>query len=100
MSGGSFGDFAESFLHGFTVPFKKIGNIFDLIIPGSGTIVNTLANVIDESVPGARYASMSDVFKGKKIAGSGRGRGRPKKIQVEPPVMVVKKARGRPRKSP
>ena len=100
LSGGNVGDFFKSFVHGFLVPFKEFGNVFDLVLPGSGTIVNTLANVVDEAVPGARYASMSDVFKGKKIAGSGRGRGRPKKIQVEPPVMVVKKARGRPRKSP
>ena len=49
MSGGSFGDFAESFLHGFLVPFKEFGNVFDLVLPGLGTIVNTLANTISST---------------------------------------------------
>ena len=84
-------------MHGFTVPFKEFGNLFDLVAPGSG-VVNTLANTIDKAVPGARYASMGDVFAGKKIKGTGMGRGRPRKIRVEPHVTVVKKARGRPKK--
>ena len=100
LSGGSFADFGKAFLHGFTVPFKEFGNLFDLVAPGSGVVVNTLANTIDKAVPGARYASMGDVFAGKKIKGTGMGRvGRPRKIRVEPNVTVVKKARGRPRKA-
>ena len=99
LSGGSFADFGKAFLHGFTVPFKEFGGVLDMVLPGSGVIASTLANVIDKAVPGARYASMGDVFAGKKIKGTGMGRGRPRKVRVEPHVTVVKKARGRPRKA-
>lgn len=76
LSGGSF--FTE-FLHGFTVPFKQLGGVFDLIKPGAGDFIKNIANKVDEAVPGARYESIGDVFSGKKIKGTGRGRGRPKK---------------------
>ena len=99
LSGGSFADFGKAFLHGFTVPFKEFGGVLDMVLPGSGVIASTLANAIDKAVPGARYASMGDVFAGKKIKGTGMGRGRPRKVRVEPHVTVVKKARGRPRKA-
>ena len=98
LSGGSFADFGKAFLHGFTVPFKEFGGVLDMVLPGSGVIASTLANAIDKAVPGARYASMGDVFAGKKIEGTGMGRGRPRKVRVEPHVTVVKKARGRPKK--
>ena len=98
LSGGSFADFGKAFLHGFTVPFKEFGGVLDMVLPGSGVIASTLANAIDKAVPGARYASMGDVFAGKKIKGTGMGRGRPRKVRVEPNVTVVKKARGRPKK--
>ena len=98
LSGGSFADFGKAFLHGFTVPFKEFGGVLDMVLPGSGVIASTLANVIDKAVPGARYASMGDVFAGKKIKGTGMGRGRPRKVRVEPNVTVIKRCRGRPKK--
>ena len=101
LTGGSF--FTE-FLHGFTVPFKELGGVFDFFKPGAGDIVRNVAESVDKLVPGKRYASMQDVFAGKAIEGTGMGggkrAGRPKKIKVEVSVMmpVVKKGRGRPRK--
>ena len=68
--------------------------MFDLVTPGSGVVVNTLGNTIDKDVPGARYASMGDVFAGKKIKGTGMGRGRPRKI-VEPHVRRLEGDQGK-----
>jgi hypothetical protein len=82
MAGGS--GFTE-FLHGFTVPFKELGSVFNYIVPGLGTVIKSGAEAIDTLIPGARYDSMADVISGKKIQGTGmvkRGRGRPRKIAV------------------
>jgi len=97
LSGGSF---FTDFLHGFTVPFKQFGHLLSLIPevgPILGSVVTPIANAIDEAVPGARYATIADVVSGKKIQGTGRGRGRPKKnIPVQVPV---KRKAGRPKGS-
>ena len=100
-SGGSStgGSFFSEFLHGFTVPFKQLGGVFDLIKPGMGDFVRNAAESVDKMVPGKRYASIGDVFSGKSIVGTGKGKvGRPRKVQLEIPVTVVKRSRGRPRK--
>ena len=102
-SGGSStgGSFFSDFLHGFTVPFKQLGGVFDLIKPGMGDFVRNAAESVDKMVPGKRYASIGDVFSGKAIKGTGMGKkavGRPRKIIVEPHVTVVKRKPGRPRK--
>jgi hypothetical protein len=103
-SGGSStgGSFFSDFVHGFTVPFKTFSGLFDIIKPGAGDFIRNAAESVDKMVPGKRYASIGDVFSGKSIAGTGMGKkavGRPRKIIVEPRVTVVKKSRGRPRKS-
>ena len=72
MAGGSF---FTDFLHGFTVPFKQFGSVPDL-----GTAVQAGANAVDQLVPGKRYDNIGDAIKGKAIAGSGRKRGRPRKV--------------------
>ena len=94
LTGGSF--FTE-FLHGFTVPFKQLGGVFDFFKPGAGDIVRNVAESVDKLVPGKRYATIQDVFAGKAIEGTGIGGGsksrRSKKI-----VDMSKKSRGRPRK--
>jgi hypothetical protein len=73
--------------------------VFDLIKPGAGDFVRNAAESVDKMVPGKRYASIGDVFSGKSIVGTGKGKvGRPRKVQLEIPVTVVKRSRGRPRK--
>ena len=74
-SGGSStgGSFFSEFLHGFTVPFKQLGGVFDLIKPGAGDFVRNAAESVDQMVPGKRYASMGDVFSAKAIKGTGVG---------------------------
>ncbi len=94
MSGGNF--FTE-FLHGFTVPFKELGGVFDLSKPGAGDFVRNAAESVDKMVPGARYDSIGDVFAGKKIAGTGRGR--PKKTIQPATSTPVKRRVGRPCKN-
>ena len=97
-SGLAGGNFFTEFLHGFTVPFKEFGSVFDLIKPGAGDFVRNAANAVDKLVPGARYESIGDVFTGKKIAGTGRGR--PKKIpEAVVEVVAVKRRVGRPCKN-
>jgi hypothetical protein len=80
LSGGSF---FTDFVHGFTLPFKQFGHLLSLIPevgPALASVVTPVAEAIDTAVPGHRYANMSDVFSGKPIQGTGRGRGRPRKI--------------------
>ena len=77
MAGGSF---FTDFLHGFTVPFKQFGSALNFIKPGLGSVITAGANAIDNLVPGKRYDTIGDVFKGKAVAGSGRKRGRPRKV--------------------
>ncbi len=105
IHGGSLtgGSFFTDFVHGFTVPFKQLGSVFDLFKPGAGDVVRNVAESVDKLVPGKRYASIEDVFNNKPIAGTGTGGGkckvgRPRKIKVEVSVMPVKR-RGRPRKA-
>ena len=101
LSGGSF---FTDFLHGFTVPFKQFGHLLSLIPevgPILGSVVTPIANAIDEAVPGHRYANIADMVSGKPIKGTGRSRGRPRKVKViNIPVQVpVKRKAGRPRGS-
>ena len=101
LSGGSF---FTDFLHGFTVPFKQFGHLLSLIPevgPILGSVVTPIANAIDEAVPGPRYATIADAVSGKKIQGTGRSRGRPRKVKVvNIPVQVpVKRKPGRPKGS-
>ncbi len=91
MSGGNF--FTE-FLHGFVTPFKSLSGVFDLIKPGAGDFVRNAAESVDKMIPGARYDSIGDVFAGKKIAGTGRGR--PKKATQPSTSTPVKRRVGRP----
>ncbi len=88
LSGGSF---FTDFVHGFTLPLKQFGHLLSLIPevgPVLGSVVAPIANAIDEAVPGHRYASISDAISGKPIQGTGRGRGRPRKIPKEIKVDV------------
>ena len=101
LSGGSF---FTDFLHGFTVPFKQFGHLLSLIPevgPILGSVVTPIANAIDEAVPGPRYATIADAVSGKKIQGTGRSRGRPRKVKVvNIPIQVpVKRKPGRPKGS-
>lgn len=93
LAGGS--GFTD-FLHGFMMPFKSdiTKEMFNTLIPGSGSAIQLASKGLDGVIPGKKYDSFGDVFGGSK-----RGAGRPKKIKVEVCVMpVVKKGRGRPRK--
>ena len=101
LSGGSF---FTDFLHGFTVPFKQFGHLLSLIPevgPILGSVVTPIANAVDEAVPGHRYANIADMVSGKPIKGTGRSRGRPRKVKVvNIPVQVpVKRKAGRPKGS-
>ena len=101
LSGGSF---FTDFLHGFTVPFKQFGHLLSLIPevgPILGSVVTPVANAIDEAVPGHRYATIADAVSGKKIQGTGRSRGRPRKVKVVniPIQEPVKRKAGRPKGS-
>ena len=101
LSGGSF---FTDFLHGFTVPFKQFGHLLSLIPevgPIIGSVVTPIANAIDEAVPGPRYATIADAVSGKKIQGTGRSRGRPRKVKVVniPIQEPVKRKAGRPKGS-
>ena len=101
LSGGSF---FTDFLHGFTVPFKQFGHLLSLIPevgPILGSVVTPIANAIDEAVPGPRYATIADAVSGKKIQGTGRSRGRPRKVKVVniPIQEPVKRKAGRPKGS-
>ena len=91
LSGGKFS--FNDFVHGFTLPFKQFGSLFDVVAPGSGLgdIVKSVANTVDGAVPGKRYDSISDALKGK---------GKGKKIKVEVQLMpAMKRPRGRPKKA-
>ena len=101
LSGGSF---FTDFVHGFTLPFKQFGHLLSLIPevgPILGSVVTPVANAIDEAVPGHRYANIADAVSGKPIQGTGRGRGRPKKVKVVniPIQEPVKRKAGRPKGS-
>ena len=88
LSGGSF---FTDFVHGFTLPLKQFGHLLSLIPevgPVLGSVVAPIANAVDEAVPGHRYANISDAVSGKPIQGTGRGKGRPRKIPKEIKVDV------------
>ena len=99
-SGGSIGGNGfTDFMHGFLTPFKQFGSLVNEVVPGVGTVLSLGATGIDKLIPGHQYEKISDAFAGRHIQGTGKGKvGRPRKIQLEIPVTVVKKRRGRPSK--
>ena len=74
MAGGSFS------LTSCIVSLCLSNNLGNLAIPGVGTAVQAGSNAVDQLVPGKRYDNIGDAIKGKAIAGSGRKRGRPRKV--------------------
>ena len=101
-SGGSIGGNGfTDFMHGFLTPMKQFGSLLNEVVPGVGTVLSLGASGIDKMIPGHQYETISDAFAGRHIQGTGgkpKGKvGRPRKVQLEIPVTVVKR-RGRPRK--
>lgn len=93
MSGGSFSDFMNSFVQGFTMPFKDpvFSTIMDVVLPGSGTISNLAANAISDATPGKKYNSFGELYGGSK-----RRPGRPRTKPIVP--QELKRKPGRPSK--
>ena len=56
-----------------------------MAVPGLGTAVTAGANAVDQLVPWKRYDTIGDAVKGKAVAGSGRKRGRPRKMVATVP---------------
>jgi hypothetical protein len=93
LTGGSaFTDF----LHGFLTPFKQFGKH----IPVIGKIIEPVAQLIDDAVPGSKYDTIGDILNNKP---SGRGRGRPRKVKPEvqlvSSISSTKRKAGRPKGS-
>ena len=77
--GSAFSKFLQDFAHGFMVPLKSMGGLINFVAPGVGTAISAGADTVDKMIPGARYATIGDALSGKKVEGSGKKRGRPKK---------------------
>jgi len=91
------GSYFTDFLHGFLVPFKQFAGL----IPGVSKVLQPIAQSVDDLIPGKKYDTLQDVFNNKPSSGSGKKRGRPKKI-IDVPVMVpvvMKRKAGRPKGS-
>ncbi len=72
------------------------------MIPVIGKVVQPIAEMVDSAIPGAKYDTVQDILNNKP---SGRGRGRPKKVNSIQlvssisPMTAVKRKAGRPKGS-
>lgn len=94
------GSYFTDFLHGFMVPFKQFAGL----IPGVSKVLQPIAETVDSLIPGKKYDTIQDILSNKP-SGSGRPRGRPKKVSTIQlvssiaPMAPVKRKPGRPKGS-